>query len=77
VLSFVEITAFRPYKAFFKHKISTNESTPIHNKSCDLQPGLLYLQIPTENHQYDGIIQPHSMKMAKKVKNRFKSMSKP
>ena len=28
---------------------STNESTQIYNRSCDLQPGL-YLQIPTENH---------------------------
>ena len=30
--------------------ISTNKSTRIYNRSCDLKPGL-YLQIPTENHQ--------------------------
>ena len=29
--------------------ISTNESTQIYIRSCDLQPDL-YLQIPTENH---------------------------
>ena len=31
--------------------ISTNVSTQIYNRSCDILPGL-YLQIPTENHQY-------------------------
>ena len=35
-------------KDFF-NKFSTNESTQIYNRSCDLYPGL-YLQIPTENH---------------------------
>ena len=30
---------------FLKNKFSTNESTQIYNRSCDL-----YLQIPTENH---------------------------
>ena len=33
--------------------ISTNESTQIYNRSCDLSS--IYLQIPTENHQWGSI----------------------
>ena len=57
MLSLVEITTFKLERkscnGFFENKFSTNESTQIYNKSCDLLLGL-YLQIPTENHHYDN-----------------------
>ena len=46
---FVKKNPLQDFLSSLNAVISTNESTQIYNRSCELYPGL-YLQIPSEKH---------------------------